>query len=357
MPAARRVTWAQLRVGVMAIAAMFILAVLIFMMTGKKALFVRESVIYTYMDDSAALSRGAPVRLNGILVGSVENVELSGSAAPNRAVRIRMAVPREDLAKIPIDSVAAISAENILGTKYINIRMGKSATKIQPGGELRSLDVREFEQVVQASYNVIASLNGILKRVDNIISEVEAGKGTIGKLLVEDDLYKRLSAAVEDIQKVTATINSGKGTVGRLLQDEGLYNDLRASLARLDSIMREVQQGQGTAGKFLRDPALYDEARAAVAGVRRTVDELNAGQGTAGKFLKDDALYKRVDSLLAKIEETVARLNSGQGTLGQLMVNPQLYDSVNGMTREIQALVKDVRAEPKKFLRIKLALF
>ena len=50
------------------------------------------------------------------------------------------------------------------------------------------------------------------------------------------------------------------------------------------------------------------------------------------------------------------RLRDGR-TIGQLMVNPQLYNSLNGATTEINALVADVRKEPKKFLRIKLAIF
>ena len=61
--------------------------------------------------------------------------------------------------------------------------------------------------------------------------------------------------------------------------------------------------------------------------------------------------------LLGKVDTTIDKLNSGQGTLGQLMVNPQLYDSLKGVTNEMNALLKDVRANPKKFLRIKLAVF
>ncbi len=357
MPSPKRVGWAQLRVGVMAIAAMVILGVLIFLMTGEKSLFAREVIIYTYMDDAAALATGAPVRLNGILVGSVERVELSGSTQPNRVVRISMSVPREKLVDIPVDSIAAISAENVLGTKYINIRMGRSPNKLEPGGELRSLDTREFEQVVQASYNVVAALQGILKRVDAIVSQVEAGKGTIGKFLVDEEFYNRLVAAVTEMQKITAAVGSGKGTIGRLVNDEALYNDLRASVQRLDSIMQDVQQGQGTAGKLLRDPALYNETRATIAEFRRTIEDLNAGKGTAGKFLKDDALYRRADRLLARIEETVIQINSGQGTLGQLVANPQLYESMRGLTTDLQALVRDIRREPRKYLHIKLGLF
>jgi len=357
MPSAKRVRWAQLKVGVMAIAAMTILAVLIFLMTGQKALFVREATIYTYMDDSAALATGAPVRLNGILIGSVARVELSGSTQPNRVVRVAMSIPVQRLSDIPVDSVAAISAENVLGTKYINIKMGVSQQKIQPGGELRSLDVREFEEVVQASYNVIASLNGILKRIDSLISEVQAGKGTVGKLLVDEQLYNRVVSVVNELQKASAQISSGQGTLGRLLYDEALYKELQTSLARLDAIIQDVQQGQGTVGKLLRDPSVYDEARATIAELRRTIEELNAGKGTVGKLLTDDALYRRAESLVARLEQTLERVNNGQGTIGQLMVNQQLYESLNGFSAELRGLIKDIRADPKKYLRIKLALF
>lgn len=85
--------------------------------------------------------------------------------------------------------------------------------------------------------------------------------------------------------------------------------------------------------------------------------DLNAGKGTAGKLLKDDQLYQKLDNLEAKLNLTLDKINSGQGTLGQLMVNPALFDSLNGATREFQSLAKDMRANPKKFLTIRLTLF
>jgi phospholipid/cholesterol/gamma-HCH transport system substrate-binding protein len=126
-----------------------------------------------------------------------------------------------------------------------------------------------------------------------------------------------------------------------------------------------LQSGQGTAGKFLKDPALFDEFRATIADVRRLinvdlkkiVDDLNSGKGTAGKLLKDDELHQRIVQLVNNLNNSLDKLNAGQGTLGQLMVNAQLYDSLNGATREMQGLMKDIRGNPKKFLRIKLGLF
>ncbi len=60
---------------------------------------------------------------------------------------------------------------------------------------------------------------------------------------------------------------------------------------------------------------------------------------------------------MTKLETTLDKLNTGQGTLGQLLVNPSLYESLNGASLEMQGLMKDFRANPKKFLRIKLAIF
>lgn len=81
MPSAKKVKWAQLRVGLMAVVAMVMLGALVFLLTGTKKLFVPKATLYTYMDDSAALATGSPVRLNGILIGNVKNVELSGQTA------------------------------------------------------------------------------------------------------------------------------------------------------------------------------------------------------------------------------------------------------------------------------------
>ena len=114
---------------------------------------------------------------------------------------------------------------------------------------------------------------------------------------------------------------------------------------------------RGTAGKLIKDEALYNELRSATTQFNQLLTDLQAGKGSAGKLLKDDRLYNEINQLLAKVDTTIDKLNAGQGTLGQLMVNPQLYESLNGVTVEMRQFVKDMRANPKKFLRIKLAIF
>lgn len=356
--------WARLRVGLLSLAAMAVLTLLIVLITGNVNIFESNATIYTYMGDAAALTVGAPVNLNGIQVGKVKSIILSGSKDPQRIVRIEMELPEHELKSIPIDSVSSISAANILGTKYINIKSGISDTPIRPGQELHSLNTAEFENVVQQGYAVLTSLQGtvervdkLIVRVDGIIGLVESGKGSIGKLLVDETLYNHFLAIVDEVKQLADALNSDQGTMGKLIYNHELYDDFRKTLARTDSLVQGLQEGQGTAGKFLKDPTLYNEAQKTVAELHRMVDDLNAGKGTAGKLLKSDELHKQMTELVAKLDVMLDKVNSGQGTIGQLMVNQQLYDNLSGATREMHLLMKDFRSNPKKFLRIKFAIF
>jgi phospholipid/cholesterol/gamma-HCH transport system substrate-binding protein len=356
--------WARLKVGVLAIASMTILAILIFLITGQTNLFESHVVVYSYLADAAALTIGAPVNLNGIPIGKVKSITLSGSKDPQRLVRVEMEIPEHELKDIPVDSLSSISSANVLGTKYINIKSGMSDVTLRAGGEIHSLNTAEFENVVQQGYAVLTALQGtvekvntIVERIDRITGIVESGKGSIGKLLVDETLYNHFLAIVDEVKQLADALNSDQGTLGKLLYSPEAYNDFRKSLARVDSLLEGLQQGKGAAGKFLNDPAIYDEIHKAIADADKIIQDLNAGQGTAGKLLKSDELHKQLLDSISKLDLIMDKINSGQGTIGQLLVNPQLYDNLAGATREMHGLMQDFRANPKKFLRIKLGLF
>src|SRR5437762_1618746 len=129
MPDPKKVSWAQLRIGIMAAVAMAILAVLIFLLTGSGGIFTSYASLYTYMDDSAAMNTSTPVRLNGIGIGKIDKIEFSGSNKPGEIVRIKMDVRRETLSQIPDDSEVVVTAANLLGEKFINIKIGRASCR------------------------------------------------------------------------------------------------------------------------------------------------------------------------------------------------------------------------------------
>src|ERR1700720_3370954 len=88
----KKVSFAQLRVGIMAVVAMTIVGALIFLLTGQKSIFTHSFELHTFMSDSSGMTDGAPVRVNGILVGSVDQLKLSGQKDPQRIVEIDMTI-------------------------------------------------------------------------------------------------------------------------------------------------------------------------------------------------------------------------------------------------------------------------
>jgi phospholipid/cholesterol/gamma-HCH transport system substrate-binding protein len=350
-----KVRWSQLKVGLVALTAIIIAAVLIFLLTSRTGLFQHTVLLRTFMDDASGLQEGTPVRLNGISIGYLDKLQLTTN--PTKPVEFDMAVQEKYLGEIPVDSVAGISAANLLGDKFVNITKGKSQQHAVAGQTLMSLEAQDIPELMAQSANLLMSFQTIVTRVDSLLAGVEQGKGNIGLFLKDDQLYNRLNGIAADAQKLIVDVRTGGGTISKLIYDPTLYQELQSPIHRVDDILAQLQAGRGTAGKLMSDTALYDEATQIGAQIRTLVANLNEGKGTAGKLLHDDEIHQRLDALVTKLNTTIDKINAGQGTLGQLTVNPQLYDSLTGLTREFQGLAKDMRSNPKKFLRIKLALF
>jgi phospholipid/cholesterol/gamma-HCH transport system substrate-binding protein len=353
----KKLKWKQLRVGVVAMIAMIISGILILLLTGNGNPFEGSFPLRTYMEDSAGMAEGAAVRLNGILAGKIKKVQLSGSKDPKRMVEMQMEIDNHFRTEIPDDSVASISASNLLGDKFINITKGNSAKSVEPNGEVKSLQVQDIPQLIETATAILNSFQKVVNRVDGLLAGIDAGQGNIGKLLKDDELYNRADETVKDVSDLVKKVKDSNGTISKLLYDDALYNEIRKPIQRLDDMMAELQKGKGSAGKLLTEDVVYEDARKSVADLREMMDGLNAGKGTDGKIIKDEYLYKQLNLMTVKVNAAIDKINAGQGTIGQLMVNPQLYDSLNGATREAELLLKDVRANPKKFLRIKLAIF
>jgi phospholipid/cholesterol/gamma-HCH transport system substrate-binding protein len=364
MASQQRVEWAKLKTGILATVAMIILGGLIFLLTGNSTLFESQALLKTYLGDSAGMAQNAPVRLNGILVGYIKRVVLSGSKDQRRTVEVDMAIPEKYLVNIPDDSHAAISAANLLGDKYINISMGTHTKHIEDGGEIASLLTQDVPEILAQSSSLLSQFQTILGRLDGLLTVVENGQGNLGKLFKDDTLYDRLSATAGEVQQLVKDVHNSNGTISHLLYDPAFFEDIRRPIQRLDTMLAEVQQKKGTAGKLLYDPDLHDEsvglltdARSGVAEMKKMLDDLQAGKGTAGKLLKDEDVANQLDAIAKKINVTIDKINSGQGTIGQLVVNPALYDTLNGTANEASGLLKDMRKSPKKFLTIRLVLF
>ena len=255
-----------------------------------------------------------------------------------------------------------ITAGNLLGTKYINIKKGRSPQTIAKGATLPSQNMTTIDDFVQQGNTALTALQQIVTKAGAIVDDVQNGKGTIGKLLEDQTLYNKAMAIVDGVQKATdsinAIINSDNNSIGKLLHDKNeIYNDLRTTISKTNGLIDDFDKGPGTIGKFMQDPSLYNELNKTLAGFKQILTDINDGKGTVGKILKSDELHDQIKGTIARLDVTLDKINKGDGTVGQLLNNPALYENLDGTSREVRALLKDFRANPKKFLTIQLKIF
>ena len=260
MASQARVHWAQLRTGIVATVAMVLAAVLIFLLTGQSNFFGGTFHLLTYMEDSAGMVANDPVRVNGILVGYIGKIRLSGSRDPKKTVEIDMVIQQKFLEQIPEDSKSAVSAANLLGSKFVNITKGSHPKHVEPGGEIQSLPTQDIPQILAQSSSLLEQFQTILGRADGLLAIVETGQGNIGKLIKDDTLYKNLNSTVANANQLLADVNGGKGSIGKLAKDPEFAKKLDDTITRLDSILTGIDEGKGTIGQLMQNRSVYDHA-------------------------------------------------------------------------------------------------
>jgi phospholipid/cholesterol/gamma-HCH transport system substrate-binding protein len=338
MPSARHIRWAKFRVLAVCVAALVILSILAYLLTGG-SLLTERATMYLYIPDATGLGPGAPVRVDGIGVGKVRSVALSGSSQPDHVVRVTMTVERQRLASIPDDSTAQVASETMIGDKFVDISSGTSRHFVSPGGEiafkgspdlLKGLDLRQFEER--------------LKVVSALLDDIELGRSDLGQFVMGEQMYDDLRKRFAQIQSGIRAAASTTSDVGRELHTDQLYRQISQPLVELDGSLARLQSGQGSAGQLLRDSAQYDKLRSEMADLRRSIADLRAAEP-----MRSDSLYADWNRRALSLIESVDAFNRSPA-----MTTSQVYDNFNGVARELQDTVRDFRQNPRKYMRMKL---
>ncbi len=361
MPSQQEVRWSQLKVGVIVLVAAIVLVTLLFLMTSSSGLgvFSKKLTVSTYFENAAGIKEGAAVNLQGVTVGTVKSVQVVADAARKLTpVRVVMKIDSKYAADLKKDSKAALTTVGVLGDTVVDLNSQvATGPPLQDGDELHTLETPTISDVVKASQGTIEQLNVILAKANTIVDNLQNGKGSIGQLINNPDLYNKANDTVNELLTLEKNINNGRGTIGKLISDDALYNRLNATVARLDSISAGLDAGQGTAGKLLKDETLYNNLNATITNANQILNDANAGKGGLGLLLKDPKFRQQLSDTLTDVNGLVAGISQGKGTLGKLATDDTAYTNLNKLLTESTLLVTTIRQDPKKYLTIHLKIF
>ena len=353
----KQLTWAELRVGLFVLAALFLVAVTTFYVTGGRILGPKYRLL-TYLPNVEGLKTGAPVALDGVEIGSVQEISISPHAVDRmHNITLVLRLDRRYQDQIRTDSEAKLVTEGLLGNRYVNISRGITGTVIPANGAIPGAEEAEMKEVVQRGADVLENVNQLTTDVREVVAEMRKGKGTIGKLMTDTSLYNRLSDTAENLDSVVTSIQEGRGTVGKLVTSDDLYKRADAVMGHMENAMAAVRDQKGTMGKLIYDASLYDHVRGVAEKGDAFLDDVREGKGTLGKLATDDALYGNARDAMANVRDATAKMNSTQGTMGKFFTDPAFYDNMTGLSGDMRLLIGDFRQNPKKFLHIKLGIF
>ncbi|HYN07416.1 MAG TPA: MlaD family protein [Vicinamibacterales bacterium] len=345
MPRTRSIAWSEVKLGIVGVVAVALVILMILALSGEGGFTWQRYPLKTRFRDAAGLKEGAVVRLSGKEVGTVTAVEFSG-AELDVAIEVRKEVRN----LITSDSVASIGSLSLLGESMVEIRAATTGTPLA-----------DWQYVKSGTGSGLSDLQGqvstSLENVDRLITDLRAGRGTMGKLLTDDAVYNELQQFVESAAAVTQELNQGRGTLGALVKDPAAYQSLKTSLENLQTMTARINKGEGSLGRLLNDESVAKSLSSTTANLDQITARLKGGEGTAGRLLTDRELYDRLNSTAGRVDQIVANLNAGQGTAGQLLRDRELYENMNRAVGELRALLADIRKDPKKFLRVSVSIF
>jgi phospholipid/cholesterol/gamma-HCH transport system substrate-binding protein len=356
MKRSNQIGWAQVRGGIFILMALLFFAGGVLLMGQKTKMFVNKGALRIVMSDVVGLKVGAPVWLAGVDVGIVNDISFADPKNSN-SVSIDIEVDTEALKKIGTDSKVTIKTRGLMGEKYVDIFPSLHYSE-KPIAVLQGTSVAKLDDVIQKAGDTFDKLNGI---IDNI----NKGKGTLGKLNKDETLYSNLAQLTVEMKDLVVTINHGEGTLGKLNRDPEPYNKLISLLSGADRTLQDIQAADGTLNKLIYDKALYakltalaDKSIQAADEVRDLNKKILSKDGTVGLLLNDREFYDKGMTLLTKAEASVnsieavtAQVKNGDGTAGKLIQDKELYEKMNKMVDDLDALVKDFKHDPRKYIK------
>ena len=346
MPRTRSLAWSELKIGILAVIAVVLAAMLILAVGGQGGFVWQRYELKTKFSDVKGLKSGAVVRVAGVEVGKVTEVQLVGSE-----VEVTLEVNDENQQRITTESRASIGSLSLLGEPVIDISPSLKGTPLKDGDFIPS--GRAAGQITDVAEEATESL----EQITGMLRDIRAGKGTVGKLFTDDAVYKEVVRLVSSAEIVAGYLSRGEGSLGMLVRDPAAYRSLKLALADLQTMTRRVAAGEGSLGRLLNDDALARSLTSASGNVDEITTRLNKGEGTVGKLLTDKEMYDRFNLLASRIDALTANLQKGQGTAGQLLQDKQLYENMNAAANELRQLVGDIRKDPKKYLNVRVSIF
>ena len=325
----------EAKVGIFVLLGIVILTFFTFRVSKMGGIGVKGYKLTVDFETAAGLEPKANVKMAGVPIGKVEEIRLVG-------INARLVLRIRDGVRIPIDSVASIQTQGLLGEKYVEILPGQETDRmLPPGGRV-------------AKTIPPANLDEIIRKVSRISDDVQKFTNTLSQTLGSEEGKQALTEIIRNTRETTEALR--KVVAG----NEERLNRILANVDTLSSDLKDISAANKENLRVtianLRD--FSETLKTEAPGLARKLEEMSDRvSGVVGENRENirvsmenlRSASAKLDNTLESAGKVMARIERGEGTIGKLVNDnttiTRMDDALGGINRYIQR-----REELKTFL-------
>jgi phospholipid/cholesterol/gamma-HCH transport system substrate-binding protein len=255
--------------------------------------FKHEPNITISFPDAGTLKRGSPVKVSGVQLGTVQDIEYQSYG------KVMVRIDLDQRVQPRRDASAELSSVGLVADAVINFLPGSAPEPLPPGtvivGTVDRGIMAAGAELASRADSVLGNLTNLtnqklgedltrtlqaIQRMADLYSNPKAGPSAeLEKTLIEvQRMGGRLDSTLNEF-KLSSTLARTDTVMSNLAR---LSADARTGLQRLDTLLARVNRGEGTLGKFATDTLLYANAQRAIKALQEFVDDLRKHPGKLG---------------------------------------------------------------------------
>ena len=229
-------TW---KLGMFVVIGLVLFVAAIYFVGLQKNLFGSTLHLRTQFKSVSGLKVGNNVRLSGINIGTVDEINL----ITDTSVMVDLLIKSEAQQFIKSDATATIGSDGLMGDKVLTINAGTTAGRTVKDNDIiasrRSVEMEDLMSSVKAS---VDNAGIITAQLAEFSFKMNNGKSVISRMMTDEGFSNSLKSTLTNLEtssqefaKFTTKMNDGKGALSKLISDEKFGNTLDSTMANLQA--------------------------------------------------------------------------------------------------------------------------
>ncbi len=260
-------------------------------------IFSRQIRLHAIYGETGGLMETNAVTISGVNVGQVERIRFH----PDGSGRVVVTAVVEQKIDIPSNSVAYLASPGIVGSKEIRIRLGDHQTLLNDGDTLQGIKEPSLTEEVKSF------IMPLRERTESLITELESVLLAVNQVLDKQN-RENLAESMKLMRNTLESMEALTTKAGESFEKESVR--LSAILDNFENVSRDMQAAE----------------------IEQTL--------------------KQAGESIEAFSEILAKINQGKGSAGMLLTNDTLYRNMESSMHHLDALLKDMRENPKNYFNI-----